>query len=135
MALPIYHDDLREQMVSGAATSVATGVAGVIRAPFKGTITELGTMIGSAVTTADATVTTSIAGTAVTGGSWVITQSGSAIGDLDAAAVSGTVANGVAANSTITAANTCLEGDLIKFAMTGSGAAGGTVHCYAVVRR
>jgi len=84
---------------------------------------------------ADATVTTSIAGTAITGGAFVITQSSSAIGDLDAASVSGTVANGVAANATITAANTCLEGDVIKFAMTGSGTAGGTVHCYAVVVR
>lgn len=133
MALPIYHNELREQMVSGAATSVATGVSGVIRAPFKGRITELGSMIGSVVSTADATCTVSVAGTAVTGGNWVITQSGSAIGDLDAAAVSGIVANGVTANTTITAANTCLEGDLIKFAFTGSGTAGGTVHCYAVI--
>lgn len=132
MALPIYHP-LQERMVSGASTSVATGVAGVIRAPFKGTIKEVGTMIGSVVATADATCTVSIAGTAVTGAAFVITQSGSAIGDLDAAAVSGTVANGVAANTTITAANTCLEGDVIKFAFTGSGTAGGTVHCYAVV--
>lgn len=132
MALPIYHP-LYERMVSGASTSVATGVSGVIRAPFKGTIKEVGTMIGSVVATADATCTVSIAGTAITGGAFVITQSGSAIGDLDAAAVSGTVANGVASNTTITAANTCLEGDLIKFAFTGSGTAGGTVHCYAVV--
>src|SRR6185312_12512118 len=63
MALPIYHDELREAMISGSALSVATGIAGVIRAPFKGAIKEVGTMIGSAVATADATVTTSIAGT------------------------------------------------------------------------
>lgn len=132
MALPIYHP-LQERMVSGAATSVATGVAGVIRAPFKGTIKEVGTMIGSVVASADATCTVTIAGTAITGGAFVITQSASAIGDLDAAAVSGIVANGVAANATITAANTCLEGDVIKFAFTGSGTGGGTVHCYAVV--
>jgi len=134
MALPIYHP-LQEVMVSGGATDVSTGKAGVIRAPFKGTVKEVGTMLGIAAATADATVTTSIAGTAITGGSWVITQSGSASGDLDAASVSGTVANGVAANSTITGANTCLEGDLIKFAMTGSGTAGGVVHCYAVIVR
>lgn len=134
MALPISHP-LHETMVSGAATSVATGVAGVIRAPFKGTIREVGTMIGSVVSTADATCTVSVAGTAVTGGAFVITQSGSAIGDLDAASVSGVVADGVAANATITAANTCKEGDLIRFAFTGSGTAGGTVHCYAVIIR
>jgi len=134
MALPIYHN-LNEVMVSGAAVDCSTGKAGVIRAPFKGTIKELGGMLGSVLSTADATCTVSVAGTAVTGGNWVITQSGSAIGDLDAAATSGTVANGVAANTTITGANTCLEGDLIKFAMTGSGTAGGVYHCYAVITR
>ncbi len=134
MALPIYHP-IDEVMVSGSALSVLTGVSGVIRAPFKGTVKEIGTMLGSAVTTADATVTTSIAGTAITGGAFVITQSGSAIGDLDAASVSGIVGNGVAANATITGANTCQEGDLIRFAMTGSGTVGGHVHCYAVIRR
>jgi hypothetical protein len=134
MALPIAHP-LDEVMVSTSGLSLATGVAGVLRAPFKGTVKEVGCMIGSALATADATVTTSIAGTAITGGSWVVTSSGSAIGDLDAAAVSGNVANGVAANSTITAANTCLEGDLIKIAFTGSGTAGGVVLGYATIRR
>jgi hypothetical protein len=134
MALPIAHP-LQEVMVSTSGLSLATGIAGVLRAPFKGTIKEVGSMIGSVLATADATVTVSIAGTAITGGNWVVTQSGSAIGDLDAAAVSGTVANGVAANTTITANNTCLEGDLIKFAATGSGTAGGHVHYYAVIVR
>jgi|GEM_PF-5229323 len=134
MALPIAHP-LDEAVADTTALSVLTGVSGVTRAPFKGRVVEVGTMIGSVVSTADATVTTSIAGTAITGGAFVITQSGSAIGDLDAASVSGVVANGVAANATITGANTCLEGDVIKFAMTGSGTAGGHVYCYAVIRR
>jgi hypothetical protein len=134
MALPIAHP-LDEVTVATTALSAATGIAGVLRAPFKGTIKEVGTMLGSVLSTADATVTTSIAGTAITGGAFVITQSGSAIGDLDAASISSVVANGVAANATITAANTCLEGDVIKFAMTGSGTAGGHVYCYAVIRR
>lgn len=134
MALPIAHP-LDEVMVTGAALDCSTGKAGVIRAPFKGTIKEVGTMLGSVLSTADATVTTSIAGTAITGGSWVIATSAAAIGDLDAASVSSVTANGVAANSTITAANTCLEGDVIKFALTGSGTAGGVLHCYAVIRR
>lgn len=133
MALPIYHP-LHEVMVTTSKVDV-TAASAVMRAPFKGTIKEAGTMIGSAVATADATCTVSVAGTAVTGGNWVITQSASAIGDLDAASVSGTVANGVAANTTITGANTCLEGDLIKFAFTGTGTAGGHVHCYAVITR
>lgn len=133
MALPIYHP-LQEVVVCSSKADLTAGSA-VCRAPFKGTIKEVGTMIGSVVTTADATVTTSVAGTAITGGAFVITQSGSAIGDLDAASVSGIVANGVAANATITAANTCLEGDVIKFAVTGSATVGGPVHCYAVIVR
>lgn len=133
MALPIAHP-LDEVVVYSNKADLAAG-SSVMRAPFKGTIKEVGTMIGSVVTTADATVTTSVAGTAITGGAFVITQSASAIGDLDAASVSGTVANGVAANATITGANTCLEGDVIKFAVTGTATVGGPVHCYAVIRR
>jgi hypothetical protein len=133
MALPISHP-LDEVVVSTSAASLAAGSA-VARAPFKGRVVEVGSMIGGVVTTADATVTTSIAGTAITGGAFVITQSASAIGDLDGASVSGVIANGVTANSTITGANTCLEGDVIKFAITGTATVGGPVHLYAVVRR
>ena len=133
MALPINHP-FHEQTIGGAATSVATGVAGVIKAPFRGKIVEAGTMLGSTVATADSTCTLTIAGTAVTGGSWVITQSGSAIGDWDFASTSGSGGTGTAANATITAANVCNEGDLIKFAFTGSGTGGGTTYCYAVIR-
>lgn len=134
MALPIAHP-FSEVMITGAGTDASSGKAIVMRAPFKGTILEIGTLLGSVLSTADATATASIAGTTITGGSWVIATASSAIGDLDAAAVSGTVANGVAANSTITGANTCLEGDLIKIAMTGSGTAGGVLHGYATFRR
>jgi hypothetical protein len=120
MALQVAHP-LHEVMVTTTALSVATGIAGVIRAPFQGKVVNVGTVIGSVVSTADATCTTSIAGTAITGGSFVITQSGSAIGDLD--------------SSVPTAANTCNEDDVIKFAFTGSGTAGGHVQCFAVIRR
>jgi len=133
MALPIYHP-LPEAVVSCNAANL-TAASAVLRAPFKGRITEVGSMLGSVLSTADATITTSIAGTAITGAPYVITASGSAIGDLDAASVSGTVANGVAANSTITGANTCLEGDVVKFAITGGNASGGPVHFYAVFTR
>ena len=134
MALPISHP-LDEVMVTGAALDCSNGKAVVMRAPFKGTIKEVGTLLGGVLSTADATATASIAGTAVTGGSWVIATSSSAIGDLDGASVSSVIGNGVAANSTITGANTCNEGDVIKIAMTGSGTAGGVLHGYAVIRR
>lgn len=108
-----------------SAASVATGQNGYVVAPFKGKIVEAGVVIGSATTTADATVTTSIAGTAVTGGAFVITQSGSAAGNKDYAAT-----GDASANAVITAANIANEGDVIKFAITGSGTGGGPVHCY-----
>jgi|AraplaMF_Col_mMF_1032025.scaffolds.fasta_scaffold00246_67 hypothetical protein len=134
MALPISHP-LQEMVLDGTVASAANAVL-TLRAPFKGRILEVGTMIGSATVSNDATVTTTIAGTAVTGGSFVITQSGSAAGDLDAASVSGVVANGVTANSTITGANTFNEGDSIRLAITGSGATGGGIlYYYAVVAR
>jgi hypothetical protein len=84
MALPIAHP-LDEVTVATTALSVATGIAGVHQRSVQGHDQEVGTMLGSVLSTADATVTTSIAGTAITGGAFVITQSGSAIGDLDAA--------------------------------------------------
>jgi|SRR5882724_1350944 len=133
MALPIAHP-LDEVMVTTSAANLAAGSA-VIRAPFKGSVKEIGSMLGSVLSTADATVTPSIAGTAITGGAYVIAFSSSAIGDLDASSISGVVANGVVSNSVITAANTCLEGDVIKLAVTGGNASGGPVHFYAVVRR
>lgn len=129
MALTKNHP-LGETVLDSTASSVATGVAGYVRAPFRGRIIQAGTIIGGATTTADATVTVSIAGTAVTGGSFVITQSGSAAGDHDYAAT-----NDSSANSTITGANICNENDAIKFALTGSGTGGGHVYCYAVLQK
>lgn len=132
MALPIHHRT-DERIVQTVATTCANGIAGVARAPCQGRIVEVGGMLGSVLATADATCTVSIAGTAITGGNWVVTQSGSAIGDLDFASTSGVGNGGLTANTNITGANTCNEGDLIKFAFTGSGTAGGDYYCYAVV--
>lgn len=129
MALKKNHP-LTEIVIDTTAASVATGIAGVLRAPMAGKIIQAGTMIGSVVSTADATCTVSIAGTAVTGGSFVIATASSAIGDHDYAAYADS-----SANSSITGANSCNENDLIKFAFTGSGTAGGNVYCYAVIQK
>lgn len=120
MALPVAHG-FNEVMVTTSALDVSTGKAGAMRAPFQGKIVKIGVMVGSVVSTADATCTTSIAGTAITTGVLTITTASSAIGDHFSALP--------------TAANTVNEDDLIKFAMTGSGTTGGPVHCYAVIRR
>jgi hypothetical protein len=108
-----------------STVSVVTGQAGYVVAPFRGKIVQVGTVLGAATTTADSTVTVSIGATAVTGGSFVITQSGSAAGDHDYAATGDSGANAV-----ITGANIANENDLIKFAITGTGTAGGPVSCY-----
>lgn len=120
MALPVTHP-LDEVTISCNLTSVVANMAGVMRAPFRGKVVQVGTVLSAPVTTADATVTTSIGATAITGGAFVITQSGSAIGDHDSA--------------NPTAANICQENDVIKFVATGSGTAGVDTHCYAVIRR
>lgn len=129
MALTKNHP-LGEIVLDSTAASVATGQAGYVRAPFRGKVIQAGTIIGGATTTADATVTVSIAGTAVTGGSFVITQSSSAAGDHDFVST-----DGIGANGSITGANVCNENDAIKFALTGSGTGGGHVYCYAVIQK
>lgn len=113
--------------------TVVTGQAGYVVAPFRGKILQAGTVIGAATTTADATVTVSVAGTAVTGGAFVITQSGSAAGDHDYAATGDSSANAVITGANGT--NIANKNDLIKFALTGSGTAGGPVSCYVVFQK
>lgn len=120
MALPETHP-IDEVIVTTSSLTAANGIFGVMQAPFRGRIVKVGTRISSVLSTADATCTVTVAGTTVTGGPIVITQSGSAAGDHDF--------------YTPTGANTCNEDDLIRFAFTGSGTAGGHVHCYAVIRR
>lgn len=134
MALNVGHP-LDELVISAACLDCSTGKAVCVPAPFKGRLIEVSTMLGSVLSTADATATATIAGTAVTGGAFVITQSSSAIGDWDGASVSGVIGNGTAANATITGANTCVEGDLVKLAITGSGTAGGVLNAYFRFRR
>jgi len=120
MALPTPHPFF-EQVVYATTVDVTTGKTGATRAPFRGVITKLGSVIGAAIATADATATVSIGGTAVTGGAYTLTQSGSAAGNVFTASP--------------TAANTCNEDDAITFAMTGSGTAGGHVTHFAVIRK
>jgi hypothetical protein len=120
MALPTNHP-IDEVVVYATTTDVTTGKTGAARAPFTGRVIKVGSMLGAASATADATVTVSIGATAITGGSYVITQAASAAGTTSSAVP--------------TAANTCNEDDAILFALTGSGTAGGFVTHYAVVRK
>src|SRR5919108_6138007 len=64
---------------------VSTAGSAFAVAPTRGRIIKMGSVIYNAITGADSAITSKIAGTAITGGSWTITQSGSAAGDVDTA--------------------------------------------------
>ena len=121
MALPEPHP-LNEEQVEGYSASVAASpVAAYVRAPFRGKILKVWSILGGAITVGDATVTVAINGTTVTGGTITIANSGSAAGDFDSAVP--------------TALNFVNEDDVISF--TPSGATGTSVPGWfgAVIRR
>ena len=64
---------------------VSTASSVWVVAPVASTFTKLYSVINGAIATADAAITTEIAGTAVTGGALTIAYSGSAAGDVDSA--------------------------------------------------
>ena len=118
MALSGTHD-LREHVIYAQVENVSSTSVVYARAPFRGSIVKVGVVLSSAASTADATCTTSLAGTNITNGVVTVTQSGSAAGSVF--------------TSTPSAANTCNEDDKIGFTFSGSGTAGGPVTCFAVV--
>ena len=75
-------------------------------APFTGRVNKIKTILHGAITTANATVTMEINGSAVTGSSITVTQSGSAAGDVDTA--------------TPSAANTFNENDQLEIITDGA---------------
>ena len=85
---------------------VSTAGSAFAVAPCRGRIINMGSVIYNAITTANGAITSKIAGTLITGGSWTITQSGSAAGDVDSAIP--------------TAARDVNEGDNIEFISDGA---------------
>jgi hypothetical protein len=119
MALPVNHP-FNNIIVSGTTTDVTNGKTAAMRAPCRGKIVKISATLGAASATADATATTSIAGTAVTNGVLTLTQASSAAGTTFTVVPSG--------------ANTCNEDDAITIAQTGSGTAGGFVTYQVEIR-
>lgn len=78
--------------------------------PVAGTVAKLYSAIDGAVSTADVTITPSIAGVDITGGALTITSAASAAGDVDSA--------------TPSAANTVTAGQAIKLTVAGGGSGG-----------
>lgn len=113
---------LSEVYVSCHTASVGgTPIAARCISPVRGRILRVYSVLGGAITTANATITVAINGTTVTGGAMTIAFSGSAAGDVDTADP--------------TALNFVNEGDAISF--TPSGASGASIPCQfmAIIER
>jgi hypothetical protein len=104
--------------MDGQVASVATGQALVFTMPFTGRVINVQATVSGATSTADATVTTSINGTAIPGGAFLVT-------------------NGTAANTGtgLQVSGFANQGDLINIAFSGSGAGGGPVGIAVQARR
>ena len=121
MALPELHP-LSELQVTCFTASVGTNpIAAHVRAPFRGKILKVWSILGATISGGDATITTAINGTAITGGAITIANSGSAVGDYDSADP--------------TAANDVNENDVISFTPAGATATAGACAFGAVIRR
>ncbi len=94
------------RVFSYMADSSTAGSAFAV-APCRGKIVKMGSVIHAAVTVANTAVTSKIAGTAITGGSWTIAFTSAAAGDVDTAIPTG--------------ANYVNEDDNIEFVSDGAG--------------
>jgi hypothetical protein len=101
----------RKRYVQLVLTTIAGSGSPVYRciSPVSGLITKIRSIVETALTTGDATLTAKIAGTAITGGAITVTQSGSAAGDKD--------------STDPTAANYVAAGDELSITVTGTEAA------------
>ncbi len=81
MALNINHPTLKEQSFNCHSASIgATPAAAYVVAPFRGRIVNLYAVTGGVITTADATISTAVNGTAITNGNFTISATGAAAG-------------------------------------------------------
>ncbi|MEH2501239.1 hypothetical protein V1290_000050 [Bradyrhizobium sp. AZCC 1578] len=120
MALP-ENRPLSEAQVSAYLADLSTASSAFVASPWRGKIVRVHSVIGAAITTANATWTMEINGTAVTGVSVTVTQSGSAAGDVDSAIPTG--------------ANYVNEGDTIEFISAGESDTTSPVMFTAVIER
>lgn len=104
MALPV-HRPLNVVRVYAYMADISTAGSAFTVSPTRGKIVKMGSIIGVAITVADAAVTSKINGTAITGGSWTVAFTSAAAGDVDTAVP--------------TAANLVNEDDKIEFISDG----------------
>ena len=97
---------LNDYFLSVKLSDVSTAGSAYVVAPDNGKIIKIYSVLGGAIATADAAITTEINGVAVTGGAITIATSSSAAGDVDSAEP--------------TAANSVQEGDVIEIITNGA---------------
>ena len=97
---------LNDYFLTVKLSDVSTAGSAYVVAPDAGKIIKIYSVLGGAIATADAGITTKINGTAVTGGGITIANASSAAGDVDTAEP--------------TAANSVSEGDYISFTTDGA---------------
>ncbi len=121
MALTVLHPLSEADAVCHTASVATSPIVANARAPFRGKITKVWSVLGAAITSADATVVVAINGTSVTGGTITIPTVSSAAGSF--------------ASAVPTALNLVNEDDVISF--LASGATGTATPCTfgAVIRR
>lgn len=112
---------LNDYTVVAELDDISTASTTYVVAPSAGRVIKIYSVIHGAIATADADLTASINGTAITGGVITVATASSAAGDVDEA--------------TPSAANDVSEGDTLRIAT--DGASTGTVRCTItfVVRR
>lgn len=121
MALTELHPLSEVEVTCHSPSVAASPIVGYARAPFRGKIVKVWSIISDAITVGDATVATAINGTAITGGSITIANASSAAGDFDSA--------------TPTALNNVVEDDVISFTPSGATGTAVSVTFGAVIRR
>lgn len=73
----------KDRYLTVALTDISTASSAWVASPIAGTVTGIYSVIDTAITVADATITPRIGGTAMTDGGITIAYSGSAAGDVD----------------------------------------------------
>jgi hypothetical protein len=120
MALQEYYPDSRFE-VQAFNADVSTAGSGWAVAPGRGKLVKVYTVIGAAITVANAVVTMKIGGTSVTGVSITIAFSGAAAGDVDEGAP--------------TADTYCQPGDKIEFISDGGSTTTSPIQYMAIFER
>lgn len=112
---------LNDYFLTARLDDVSAASSVNIAVPDDGKIIKIISVLGGAITSANSSVTTSINGTAVTGGGFTVAHSGSASGDIDTAEP--------------TAANNVSEGQFITITSDGGSSTTQPLDITVIIRR